>query len=70
MEHHVDNTSLRGLLITTGLWVFAKMTASDIATYCTILSAIVTIVVNFYKIRDMRSKSSNNEQGQGNLRKD
>lgn len=70
MEHQVDNTSIRGLLITTGLWLFAKMTSSDLATYCTIISAIVTIVVNLYKIRDMRSKSSKNEQGQSNIRKD
>lgn len=50
MEQHVDGTSVRGLLITVFLWMFANITASQFATYCTILSAIVTIIVNIQKL--------------------
>lgn len=52
MEQHLDSTSLRGLLVTMGLWMFAHVTASQVATYCTILSAIVTIIVNIQKYKN------------------
>jgi hypothetical protein len=51
MEQHVDGTSVRGLLITVFLWMFAHVTASQVATYCTIASAIVTIIVNIQKLK-------------------
>jgi hypothetical protein len=51
MEQHVDSTSVRGLLFTMGLWMVAHVTASQVATYCTILSAIVTIIVNIQKFK-------------------
>lgn len=51
MEQHVDSTSVRGLLLTMALWMFAHITASQVATYCTILSAIVTIIVNIQKFK-------------------
>ena len=46
----MDATSTRGFLITFGLWLFANITASQFVTYCTILSAIVTIIVNIQKL--------------------
>ena len=52
MEQHVDGTSVRGLLLTMGLWMFAHITASQVATYCTIASAIVTIIVNIQKFKN------------------
>lgn len=56
MEQHVDGTSVRGLLLTMGLWMFAHITASQVATYCTILSAIVTIIVNIQKFKNGKDK--------------
>ena len=56
MEQHVDGTSVRGLLLTMGLWIFAHVTASQVATYCTILSAIVTIIVNIQKYKNGKDK--------------
>jgi hypothetical protein len=58
MEQHVDGTSVRGLLITVFLWMFANITASQFATYCTILSAIVTIIVNIQKLKSNGKKSN------------
>ena len=52
MEQHVDGTSVRGLLLTMSLWMFAHITASQVATYCTIASAIVTIIVNIQKFKN------------------
>ena len=57
MEHYVDGTSVRGLLLTLALWMFAPVTASQVATYCTIASAIVTIIVNIQKFKN--GKKSN-----------
>lgn len=51
MEQHLDSTSVRGMLLTASLWLLARVTASDVATYCTILSAIVTIIVNIQKFK-------------------
>ena len=56
MEQHVDSTSVRGLLITMGLWLFAHVTASQVATYCTILSAIITIIVNIQRLKHGKDK--------------
>jgi hypothetical protein len=56
MEQHVDSTSVRGLLFTVGLWMVAHVTASQVATYCTILSAIVTIIVNIQKFKNGKDK--------------
>jgi hypothetical protein len=56
MEQHVDSTSVRGLLLTMGLWMVAHVTASQVATYCTILSAIVTIIVNIQKFKNGKDK--------------
>jgi hypothetical protein len=56
MEQHVDGTSVRGLLLTMSLWMFAHVTASQVATYCTILSALVTIFVNINKYRNGKDK--------------
>ena len=56
MEQHVDSTSVRGLLITFGLWLFAHVTASQVATYCTILSAIITIIVNIQRLKNGKDK--------------
>jgi hypothetical protein len=56
MEQHVDSTSVRGLLLTMALWMFAHITASQVATYCTILSAIVTIIVNIQKLKNGKNK--------------
>lgn len=51
MEHpQIDNSSIRGLLLTISLWAFAHVTASQFATYCTIVSAIITIIVNMKKL--------------------
>ncbi len=58
MEQHVDGTSVRGLLITVFLWMFAHVTASQVATYCTIASAIVTIIVNIQKLTSNGKKSN------------
>lgn len=60
MEQHVDGTSVRGLLITMGLWMFAHITASQFATYCTIASAIVTIIVNIQRLRNGKDKHRDN----------
>jgi hypothetical protein len=56
MEQHVDGTSLKGLILTIGLWMVAHVTASQVATYCTILSAIVTIIVNIQKFKHGKDK--------------
>jgi hypothetical protein len=56
MEQHVDSTSVKGLLLTMGLWMLAHVTASQVATYCTILSAIVTIIVNIQKFKNGKDK--------------
>lgn len=56
MEQHLDSTSVRGLLVTMGLWMFAHVTASQVATYCTIASAIVTIIVNIQKFQNGKDK--------------
>jgi hypothetical protein len=56
MEQHVDGTSVRGLLLTMSLWMLAHVTASQVATYCTILSAIVTIIVNIQKFKNGKDK--------------
>ena len=61
MEHHVDSTPVRGLLVTLGLWLFAHVTASQVATYCTIASAIVTIVVNIQKLKNGKNKHRDNQ---------
>ena len=58
MEQHGDGTSVRGLLITVFLWMFANITASQFATYCTIISAIVTIIVNIQKLTSNGKKSN------------
>jgi hypothetical protein len=58
MEQHVDGISVRGLLITVFLWMFANITASQFATYCTIASAIVTIIVNIQKLTSNGKKSN------------
>jgi len=58
MEQHVDGTSVRGLLIPVFLWMFAHVTASQVATYCTIASAIVTIIVNIQKLTSNGKKSN------------
>jgi hypothetical protein len=60
MEQHVDSTSVRGLLLTMGLWMVAHVTASQVATYCTILSAIVTIIVNIQKFKNGKDKHRTN----------
>ena len=60
MEQHVDGTSVRGLLITMGLWMFAHITASQVATYCTIASAIVTIAVNIQRLKNGKDKHKTN----------
>ena len=56
MEQHVDGTSVRGLLLTMALWMLAHITASQVATYCTIASAIVTIIVNIQKYKHGKDK--------------
>jgi hypothetical protein len=56
MEQHVDGTSVKGLILTMGLWMVAHVTASQVATYCTILSAIVTIIVNIQKFKNGKDK--------------
>ena len=56
MEHYVDGTSVRGLLLTMALWMLAHITASQVATYCTILSALVTIIVNIQKFKNGKDK--------------
>jgi len=45
MEQHVDGTSVRGLLITVFLWMFANITASQFATYCTISTVMAVFQV-------------------------
>jgi hypothetical protein len=60
MEQHLDSTSVRGLLLTMSLWMFAQVTASQVATYCTILSAIVTIIVNIQKFKNGKDKHRTN----------
>ncbi len=56
MEHNVDATSTRGFLITFGLWLFAHITASQLATYCTIASALLTIIINIQKLSNGKDK--------------
>ena len=56
MEHHVDSTSVRGFLVTLGPWLFAHVTASQVATYCTIVSAIITIIVNLQRLKNGKDK--------------
>jgi hypothetical protein len=56
MEQHFDSTSLKGLMLTMGLWMVAHVTASQVATYFTILSAIVTIIVNIQKFKHGKDK--------------
>jgi hypothetical protein len=58
MDQHMDATSTRGFLITFGLWLFANITASQMATYCTIISAIITIIVNIQKLKSNGKKSN------------
>jgi len=60
MDQHVDGNSVRGLLLTMGLWMVAHVTASQVATYCTILSAIVTIIVNIQKFKHGKDKHRTN----------
>ena len=55
-QHNLDATSTRGFLITFGLWMLANVTASQFATYCTIISAILTIVINIKKLINGKNK--------------
>jgi hypothetical protein len=57
MEHQTNDAGINGLLVTLFLWVFSHLTASDLATYCTIASALVTIFVNINKYRNGKDKS-------------
>jgi hypothetical protein len=57
MEHQTTDAGINGLLLTLFLWVFSHLTASDLATYCTIASALVTIFVNINKYRNGKDKS-------------
>lgn len=66
MDHQVDSTSIRGLAITSFLWVFAHFTSSDLATYCTIISAIVTIFMNVHKFITSRKKNNKNAKRSNN----
>jgi hypothetical protein len=68
MEHHVDGTSVRGLLVTMFFWTVSHITASDIATYCTIASALVTIVVNVHRLGKEIKKSKSDEKRSDNPR--
>ena len=56
MEHQTNDAGINGLLVTLTFWVFSHLTASDVATYCTILSALVTIFVNVNKYRNGKDK--------------
>lgn len=64
MDQHVDGTSVRSLIVTMFLWTFAHITASDIATYFTIISAIFTILVNAQKFRNdfLKNRKSKRKQ--------
>ena len=57
MEQPTNDAGINGLLVTLTFWVFSHLTASDVATYCTILSALVTIFVNINKYRNGKDKS-------------
>jgi hypothetical protein len=57
MEHQTTDAGINGLLVTLTFWVFSHLTASDVATYCTILSALVTIFVNINKYINGKDKS-------------
>jgi len=56
MEQHTNDAGINGLLVTLFFWVFSHLTASDVATYCTIVSALVTIFVNINKYRNGKDK--------------
>jgi hypothetical protein len=56
MEQPTNDAGINGLLVTLTFWVFSHLTASDVATYCTILSALVTIFVNINKYRNGKDK--------------
>jgi len=56
MEQHFDIPSVKGLLVTVGLWLFAHVTSSQLATYCTIISAILTILVNIQRLKNGKDK--------------
>jgi hypothetical protein len=57
MEQPTNDAGINGLLVTLTFWVFSHLTASDVATYCTIASALVTIFVNVNKYRNGKDKS-------------
>jgi hypothetical protein len=57
MEQPTNDAGINGLLVTLTFWVFSHLTASDVATYCTILSALVTIFVNINKYKNGKDKS-------------
>jgi len=44
-----NNEGIRGLIVTIVLWVISHITLSNLATFCTIASAMVTIYVNLHK---------------------
>lgn len=56
MEQPTNDAGINGLLVTLTFWVFSHLTASDVATYCTILSALVTIFVNINKYKNGKDK--------------
>jgi hypothetical protein len=56
MEHQTNDAGINGLLVTLTFWIFSHLTASDVATYCTIVSALVTIFVNIQKYKHGKDK--------------
>lgn len=56
MEQHTTDAGINGLLVTLTFWIFSHLTASDVATYCTIVSALVTIFVNINKYKNGKDK--------------
>lgn len=49
MELQSNDTGIKGLIVTVLFWFISHVTLSNIATFCTIASAIVTIYVNLHK---------------------
>lgn len=56
MEQYHGDMSLRSMAVTFFLWGISHITASQFATYCTIASAIITIIVNLNKLRNGKNK--------------
>ena len=56
MDQPTNDAGINGLLVTLTFWVFSHLTASDLATYCTIVSALVTIFVNIQKYKHGKDK--------------